>query len=81
MGISGLVLSQVSIVGTIRPRLNPSIWKARNGLCVYCTEKAITFSSSDINIALVQIRCHGDIWPRISPNFHCQTYTALFEAG
>ena len=86
MGISGPVLSQISILGSIRPCLKPSSWKARNGLCVYCTDKAITLLSSsypylpfDINIALVQTLYHGDIWPGIVPNFHCWPYTAPFE--
>ena len=43
MGISGPVLSQISIVGSIRPLFKPSSWKVRNGLCVYCTDKAITY--------------------------------------
>ena len=87
MGISGPKLSQISIVGPIRPCLKPVRWKACNGLCVYCTVKVITFLSSpypllpfDINMTLVQTRYHGDIWPRIVPNFHCRPYTALFEA-
>ena len=87
MGISGPELSKISIVSPIRPCLKPSSWKARNGHCVYCTDKAITFLSSpylylpfDIHIALVQTRYHGDILPHIVPNIHCWPYTALFEA-
>ena len=87
MEISCPELSQISIVGPLRPCLNPGSWKVRNGLCVYCTDKVITFLTSpypylsfDINIALVQTRYHGDIWPRIFPNFHCRPNTALCKA-
>ena len=87
MGIYGPEFIQISIVRLLRPCLKPGSWKDRNGHCVYCTDKVITFLSSpypylpfDINIALVQTQYHGYILPRIDPNFYCRQYMAPFEA-
>ena len=64
MGFSDPVLCQISIVGPIRPCFMPSSWKARNGLCVYCTDKAITFVSSP--------------WGYMAPNFSKFPLSALY---
>ena len=87
MGISRPEFIQISIVRLLRPCLKPGSWKARNGQCVYYTDKVITFLSSpypylpfDINIALVQTRYHGYILPHIVQNFHYRQYTAQFQA-
>ena len=65
--IGTLELLQIPIVGPVRRRVNPGILPACKAQCVYCTDKAITFSGSvypwlryGINIALVQTLYRAD---------------------
>ena len=58
----------------------------RTGMCAFCTDTRITFLGSpfpqlpfDMIITLVQIRCRGEMKPRIFSNLHCRPYSAMHE--